>query len=347
MGPEYKDYYAVLGVNKNATEKEIKAAYRKLARKFHPDVNPGDKTAEEKFKQITEANDVLSDVEKRKKYDQYGDQWKAYSQGGFPGGQAGGQGGFGGFGSNGPKVRVDYGGAEGMPDLNDLFATLFGPEAFNNGRSGAQTGGFRNRGSAAGDPFAQFRTRESAPQRGSDVEAHLTVTLEEAFNGGSRNLTLTSQPERYDTGSPNTGGNVRRVEVKIPTGVSDGQKIRLAGQGNPGPAGNGDLYLIVSVTPHTQFERKGDDLYVDVPVPYTDAALGGEAKVPTLKGTRLTMTLPAGTQSGRSFRLGGQGMPKLKGGGNGDLYARIKITVPTVLSERERELLSELQRIGA
>ena len=332
MGPEYKDYYAVLGVGKNASEKEIKAAYRKLARKHHPDVNPGDKAAEETFKRISEANDVLSDPEKRKKYDQYGDQWKAFSQGGYPN-----SGGFGGPG--GPKVRVDYPGPDGAPDLNDLFATLFGPEAFGGG--GAQ-GGFRNRSTAA-DPFGQFRQREAPPQRGSDVEAQITVTLEEAYSGGTRNLTLTTPPDRFDTSGSNAGGATKRVEVKIPAGVADGQKIRLTGQGNTGPAGNGDLYLIVSVAPNASFERKGDDLYVDVPVPYTSAALGGEAKVPTLKGTRLTMTLPAGTQSGRAFRLGGQGMPRLRGGGSGDLYARIKITVPKTLTDRQRELLEELK----
>ena len=326
MGPEYKDYYAVLGVGKNATEKEIKAAYRKLARKHHPDVNPGDKSSEEKFKQISEANDVLSDPEKRKKYDTYGEQWKAYSQGGFPGG-------FGGPG--GAKVRVDYQGPDGAPDLNDLFATLFGGDF--GGMPGAGA-----RGGRGGDPFAQFRQQQMPPQRGADVEASITITLEEAFNGGTRSLTLTTPPDRYDTSGSNAGGNTRRVEVKIPAGVADGQKIRLSGQGNPGPAGNGDLYLIVSIAPNAQFERKGDDLYVDVPIPYTVAALGGEAKVPTLKGTRLTMTIPAGTQSGRAFRLGGQGMLKLKGGGAGDLYARAKITVPKTLTERQKELLEEL-----
>lgn len=345
MGPEYKDYYAVLGVGKNATEKEIKAAYRKLARKHHPDLNSGDKGAEEKFKRISEANDVLSDPEKRKKYDQFGDQWKAYSQGGFPGGGPGGQGGSGGFNPGGGRVRTEFGG-EGAPDLNDLFSTLFGPEAFG-GKGGGQSGGFRNRGTAAGDPFAQFRQqREMPPQRGSDVEAQITITLEEAYNGGTRNLTLTTPPDRYDSsnsGGGNAGGNTKRVEVKIPAGVADGQKIRLTGEGNHGPAGNGDLYLIVRIAPHSQFERKGDDLYVDVPVPYTTAALGGEAKVPTLKGTRLTMTIPPGTQSGRAFRLGGQGMPKLRGGGSGDLYARAKITIPKTLTDRQRELLEELK----
>lgn len=326
MTPNYKDYYALLGVDKKASDKEIKAAYRKLARKYHPDVNPNDKSAEDKFKEVGEAYEVLSDKDKRQKYDQFGDQWRAYSQGGgqgFPGAGGGMGGGFpGGF-------RVDYGG-QGNGDfgnLDDLFSTLFG---------GMDMGG----GARMGERFGG--ARQSAPRKGQDVEYGLTVSLEEAFSGTTRNLTLSIPTGRYDL---NRGGDdtmTRKVEVKIPAGVADGQKIRLAGQGGNGQAGSGDLYLIVSVAPNSQFERKGDDLTVDVSVPFTSAALGGQAKVPTLKGGRLTMTIPAGTQSGQSFRLGGQGMPKIKGGGSGDLYARVKITVPKNLTDRERELFTEL-----
>lgn len=318
MGPTYKDYYAVLGVKKDASEKEIKSAYRKLARKHHPDVNAGDKAGDEKFKEITEAYEVLSDADKRRKYDQYGDQWKAYSQNG------GGGSGFPGGGN----FRVEYGGDAGPVDLNDLFATLFG---------GQEMGG----GSRFGDRFGM----RSPPRRGEDVEVPVTVTLEEAYNGATKSLNLQMPSGRYDLSQTREETTGRRVEVKIPQGVSDGQKIRLSGQGAPGPAGNGDLYLAVQIAPHPVFERKGDDLYADVAVPYTDAALGGEARVPTPKGTRLTMTIPAGTQSGQAFRLGGQGMPRLKGGGSGDLYARIRITVPKVPTERERELLTELRTI--
>jgi len=388
MGPTYKDYYKILGVAKNASEKDIKSAYRKLARKYHPDVNQNDKTAEEKFKDITEANDVLSDKDKRDKYDRFGDQWKMYSQGGnggpgggFPGGGSGFPGGF----------RVDLGGGGNTAEFDDFIRTLFGD-------AGGMGGGARQRpgGARPNVRFSEgFEERPTAPRRAADSEASISVSLEEAFHGAARSLQLTI-PETCQTcrgqgvratgtsrtcpacsGSGKQGrgflgmGGVcdrcggtgqtdletcpackgngtsekpRRVEVKIPAGVGEGQKIRLAGQGaSGGPGGtNGDLLLVVQIEPNNQFERKGDDLYVDVPVLYTDAALGGEAKVPTLRGTRLTMRLPAGTQSGQTFRLSGQGMPKLRGSGAGDLYARAKVTVPKTLSERERELLTEL-----
>jgi DnaJ-class molecular chaperone len=325
MGPQYKDYYAVLGVEKTASEKDIKAAYRKLARKFHPDVNKGSSAAEEKFKEISEAYEVLSDDDKRKKYDQFGDQWKAYSQQGAPGGFPGAGGGFpGGFPSGG-GYRVDLGEGD-FSNLNDLFASLFGD--MNN------VGG----GSRMSERFGT----QAPPRRGRDVEANITISLEEAFNGGMRPISLDLPSGRYDmrTGAQET--NSRRIEVKIPPGVADGQKIRLQGQGMPGASGNGDIFLTVQITPNPLFERRGDDLYTDVPVPYTTAILGGEIKVPTIKGNRLTMTVPAGTQAGQSFRLGGQGMPRLKTGGNGDLYARIKITVPKQVTEQERELLKQL-----
>jgi DnaJ-class molecular chaperone len=322
MGPTYKDYYAILGVDKKASEKDIKAAYRKLARKHHPDVNRNNPAAEEKFKEVTEAYEVLSDAEKRQKYDTYGEQWKAFSQGGgngFPGGAA--QGFPGGF-------RREYGGEADASDLNDLFASLFG------GEFGGLGGGSR-----MGERFGGVRT---APRKGRDVESQITVSLDDAYNGTTRSLALAIPTGRYDLDRGTEEATTRRVEVKIPAGVADGQKIRLAGQGGPGPAGSGDLYLVVHVAPHPTFERKGDDLYVDVAFPYTTAALGGEVKVPTIKGTRLTMRVPAGTQSGQTFRLGGQGMPRLKGGGHGDLYARAKLTVPKDLTSRERELLTEL-----
>ncbi len=318
--PDYKDYYKQLGVAKTASEKEIKTAYRKLARKHHPDVNPGDAASEAKFKEVQEAYDVLGDTDKRGKYDRFGDQWKAYSQaeaqGGFPGGGAPGS------GANG--YRVEYGGGAVPGDMNDFFASLFGDQMRQGGRGGAS-------------PFSggHGRMRQSPPQRGQDMEAGLTVTLEEAYSGVTKSLSL----------SGGAGGD-QRVEVKIPAGVGDGQRVRVAGKGAPGAAGNGDLLLVVKIAPHSLFERKGDDLYTDVPVPFYDAAMGGEVKVPTAKGSRLTMRLPAGTQSGQSLRLGGQGMPKLSSGTTGDLYARVKITVPKTISDRERELFIELKTLA-
>ena len=317
MGPEYKDYYANLGVSKTATEKEIKAAYRKLARKFHPDVNQGDKKAEDRFKEVGEAYGVLSDAEKRKKYDQYGDQWRDYSQSGAPGGNAGGAPRGGGF-------SADYG--AGAPDMNDFFASLFGDQGFGGGAGGSRYGG----------------ARSAPPRRGQDVETTITVSLEDAFHGATRSLSLTIPNGRYDVGRGREDSTTRKADIKVPSGVAEGQKIRLSGQGADGAGGPGDLYLIVHIAPHPQFERVGDDLNVDVPVLYTEAALGGEIRVSTIKGANMTMRIPPGTQSGQKFRLASQGMPKLRGTGHGDLYARVKITVPKQLSDRERELLTEL-----
>lgn len=300
MATSYKDYYAILGVGKNASEKEIKQAYRKLARKYHPDVNPGDKTAEEKFKELSEAYEVLSDKDKRAKYDQFGQYWQ---QAGQPGGTAppppGWDQGYGDF---------DFG--TDVSGFSDFFDMLFG--------------GARGRTGTRGSHGA--RGQSWTPARGQDLEYEIEVSLEEAFSGATKAFTL----------------NGRRIEVKIPKGVGSGSRIRLAGQGEPtrGSA-HGDLYLIVKMRPHPRFERKDSDLYIDVLVHYTTAALGGEVEVPTLTG-KASMKVPAGISSGQTFRLGGQGMPHLRGTARGDLYARVKITVPKTLTERERELLTEL-----
>jgi len=292
MAVHYKDYYATLGVSRSAAEKEIKQAYRRLARKYHPDVNPGDKSAEEKFKEISEAYEVLSDPEKRRKYDQFGEQWKRVGQ--APPGAwqttyawEPGPGGFdfkaGGFG--------------------DFFEMLFG------------------------EPFRGTATRERrSPSRGRDLEYEMEIALEEAFSGATRTFTL----------------NGRKIEVKIPRGVREGSRIKLAGQGDSGAGGqSGDLFLIVRMRPHPKFERRDSDLYTEVSVPYYVAALGGEVTAPTLTG-RLTMKIPPGTQGGQMFRLPGQGMPKLKDGGYGALYVKVIITVPKTLSAREKELLTEV-----
>lgn len=335
MNYRYKDYYAILGVSRDATEKEIKQAYRRLARKYHPDVNPGNKSAEEKFKEISEAYEVLSDPEKRRKYDQYGEAWKYYSE------QQQQPGGFSGGGGWQDLRDLGFGG------LGDLFTTLFG-DAF-----GRQSTADAEVGSPFGDSL--------------DVEYPIEVSLEEAYSGTTRSLAVTLQDicaQCGGTGASRTRsgfytlgqycqhchgqGKVprnRRVEVRIPAGVQEGSKIRLAGEGLRGRGGQqGDLYLIVRMRPHPVFERKDDDLYVVVDVPYTAAALGGEVRVPTLKGS-VTMKVPAGTQSGQIFRLSGQGMPRLKGGGHGNLYARIRITVPRTLTAQERDLLQQLAQL--
>lgn len=326
MRPNYKDYYQVLGVPRTATEKDIKSAYRKLARKYHPDVNPGDRSAEERFKEISEANEVLCDPQKRSAYDKFGDQWKAFSQNGgpppgHPGAPTPGAGpNFGGFRFN----TAGFGPGAGPGGLEELFKTLFGDAGF---------------GQSDFDPESGF----SPPgQGGRAVESELQISLEDAHSGGTHGLTLSVPTGRYDLNRGGKSEEVRRLDVRIPAGIGDGQKIRLAGKG----IGGGDLFLTIRVAPHPRFERRGDDLVTEVPVPHTRAALGGEVSVPTLRGPAVTIRLPAGTQSGQSLRIPGQGMPRLKGGGAGDLLARVKITVPKTLTDRERELLQELAALA-
>jgi len=303
MAAGYKDYYKILGVERGASEKEIKQAYRKVARKYHPDVNPGDKSAEEKFKEISEAYEVLSDKDKRQKYDQFGQFWQQAGQPGAGTPPPGWEEGFQGF-----NFDMGQGGFEG--GFGDLFDMLFGQ-----GRTGTRT--------------RENRRRTWTPARGRDVEYEIEVSLEEAFSGATKTFNIDG----------------RRIEVKIPQGVKDGSRIRLAGQGEPGRGTErGDLYLIVRMRPHPRFERREDDLYTDISVPYTTAALGGEVEVQTLSG-KLNMKVPSGTSTGQTFRLAGQGMPRLRGSGKGDLYARVKVTVPKTLSTRERELLSELAKL--
>lgn len=318
-----RDYYEVLGVSRTASDKEIRSAYRRLARKYHPDLNPNDRTAEARFKEIGEAYAVLSDPEKRKLYDRFGHNWQQAQRVGAtadagPGGFRAGPGGFPGF--EGFRVETGPGFGFGDEGLGGLFEQLFGT---GRGRGRVRTGGFG-----------------FGPRRGEDLEQPVEVTLEEAFHGTTRTLQVQS-PD----------GSVRTIEVKIPAGVTDGSRVRVAGQGGPGIGGgpSGDLYLIVSVRPHPVFKREGDDLRVQVPTPLHVAVLGGEVQVPTLKGTRLALRVPPETQNGQVFRLSGQGMPKLGGAGRGDLYAEIKVVLPTGLSERERQLFRELAgaRAGA
>jgi curved DNA-binding protein len=305
-----RDYYAVLGVPRTASTKDIKTAYRKLARKHHPDVNPGDKQAEQLFKEIGEAYAVLSDPEKRQKYDRWGHDWEKIDQaqragGGVPGGgrtytwSSASPGGF----------TID------SDDIGGLFEQLFG-----------RAGGGRTR----------VRT---APRRGSDIEQPVEITLEEAFAGTQRTFQILD---------PQTGAT-RSVEVKIPAGAYDSLRVRVAGKGEPGYGGGqaGDLYLVVSVLPHPTFERDGDDLRVKVPTPLYTAVLGGEVMVPTPKGSRLALKVPPETANGQRIRLAGQGMPRLNSSSRGDLYAEISVQVPRSLSERERELFVELARLRA
>ena len=293
---------------KTATEKEIKAAYRKLARQFHPDMNQGDKKAEARFKEVGEAYDVLSDAEKRARYDQLGANWQDYERAARGGGGAGGA----RRRPGGGNVRVEFG--EELGGFSDFFKTFFGA-------GGA--GGF-------GDAFGG-----GGPAEGSDIESTLDVTLEEVLKGTKRTLRLGGQ-----------GG--REVEVKVPAGVRDGSRLRVAGEGGEGRrgGGKGDLYLRVQVRPHPVFERRGDDLATTVKVPLSTAVLGGEMNVPTLDGS-LSVKVPQGTGVGQTFRLRGQGLPELgKPEERGDLLATLAVDIPKNLSTRQKELLEELRGDG-
>jgi DnaJ-class molecular chaperone len=313
---EYKDYYKILGVPKTATDKDIKAAYRKLARKYHPDVNKNDPKAEARFKEINEANEVLSDPAKRQRYDALGSDWSSYRPG--PGGPTAG----GGY-------TVDFGG-EDFGGFSDFFRTIFG---------GAGGGG-RPGGGAPGGGFGGFeevfRQQQGGPVPGQDVETPVELTLDEVMRGTTRMLQI------------GDGARSRKVEVKIPAGVRDGSRVRVAGEGGPGGRGGprGDLYLRVKTIPHPLFERKGEDLQVPVTVPLTTAVLGGEASVPTLDGP-VGIKVPPGSRPGRVFRLRSHGLPRLEpGGGRGDLLAQLNVDLPASVGEREKELFEELRKLG-
>ena len=315
---EFKDYYATLGVTKASTEKDIKQAYRKLARKLHPDVNPGDKHAESKFKEINEANEVLSDPAKRKKYDELGANWRAYEQAEAQGGPnpfAGGGPGGGGFRTMSQEEMEEMFGDQNP--FSDFFTTFFG------GSGGP--GGEARRGGAGGGAGTRSRARQ---RPGRDVEHEIELSLEDAYQGATRRLSLKHE------------GHSRTVDVRIPPGVSDGSRVRISGEGEHGVGGaqSGDLYLRVRLAPHPEFERKGRDLYVKVPIPVATAVLGGEAEVRTLSGKPVRLRIPPLTQNGQVFRLKGYGMPKVgKPDEKGDLYARVEVQLPTEMSPAERE----------
>ena len=311
---DYKDYYKILGVDRKATTDEVKKAYRKLARKYHPDVNPGDNNAEQRFKEINEAQEVLTDSEKRQKYDQFGSQWQQWQQAGqsasdFDWSQwfAGAQGAPRGTRVEYRDVNDLFGGGVGGSGFSDFFEALFGGMGMRTAGGGARSG---------------------RSMRGQDVEHTVEVTLEEAFRGSSRLLQV---------------GN-RRLEVKIPPGVKIGSRIRMAGEGGPGVGGgaSGNLFLKIKVLPHKVFTRKGNDLYRDIDVDLYTAILGGEVKVPTLSGT-VALRIPPETQAGRKFRLQKQGMPAPKEKGKrGDLYVTVQVKLPEKLAEQEKELFEKL-----
>jgi curved DNA-binding protein len=372
---DYKDYYKTLGVPRTASAAEVKKAYRRLARELHPDKNPGSKTAEARFKEVNEAHEVLGDPKKREQYNLLGSNWDQVRSGGGAGG-AGGAGyagdpfgaggpfaGYGGAGAGAGNVRYEFHGADDA-DFSDFFrmffggaagapgaasgpgpaatnatsrragtATASGPAAGTSGTSG-DTGGSRRSGRGFDDLFSRLRSDGSAGptprakgvRRGEDVDVEVDLTLEEAFNGSARLVQV--------------GG--KRLEVKVPAGVETGSKIRLSGKAGTGKDA-GDLYLIARVQPHPVFTRNGADLTRDLPITLGEALLGGEVEVDTLRG-RGVLKIPAGTQQGQTFRLTGQGMPRLKGAGSGDLYARIKVVMPGKLEGRQQKAAEEFLR---
>jgi molecular chaperone DnaJ len=323
-----KNYYEKLGVKRDATEKEVKQAYRKLARQYHPDVNPGDKSAEAKFKEINEAYEILSDKDKRRKYDKYGDKWQYADQFAEAERQ---QAQYRGFSPGGGSGAFHFTSSD-MGGMDSIFEEILG------GRG-------------------QAFHRRAQPRRGQNIESPIEVSLEEAYHGTSRTISLqVTEPctacggsgliQNVPCSACRGGGavpKIKRLEVKIPAGVGNGSRVRIAGKGQPGYSGgpSGDLYLVTSVTPHPKYERHGDNLHVSVPVPLATAMLGGEVQVPTPKGN-LALKVPTETQNGRVFRLAGQGMPHLGKNTRGDLLAKINVVLPTKLTDKEKELFKQL-----
>jgi molecular chaperone DnaJ len=358
-----RDYYETLGVTRSANEQDLKSAYRKLAKEFHPDRNAGDKTAEKKFKEINEAYEALKDPQKRAAYDQFGHAAFEGGMGGRPGGQ--------GFG---PDFATS---------MSDIFDDLFGE--FMGGRRGAPGAGGQRRGTGR--------------ERGADLRYNLDITLNEAFTGKTAEIIVPSsvscetcsgtgakagsKPKTCATcgghgkvrasqgfftiertcptcqgrgeiiDDPCTAcqgaGRVikeRKLSVNIPAGVEDGTRIRLAGEGEAGLRGgpNGDLYIFLSITPHTFFQRDGADIFCKVPISMTTAALGGQIEVPTLEGTTTRVRVPEGSESGKQFRLKGKGMPVLRSKVTGDMYIQVEVETPKNLTRRQRELLEEFEK---
>lgn len=319
---EYKDYYKILGVSRNASEQEIKSAYRKLARTYHPDVNPNNKEAEAQFKDINEAYQVLSDKSRREKYDRFGQDWQHYQHAGagHPGGYS-----WGGVGGGGPRQGQGF---------SDFFESLFGA-------MGGAPGGVRystSYGSGYPGGGVGFDPGGMGGMPAQEAEHPVEISLEEAFHGTQRRMQV-SKPD----------GTQHSITVKIPPGVDTNKRIRIAGEGiSKGSHRAGDIYLVVRVLPNNRFEREGNDLKTKVKVDLYTLLLGGEARIPTIDGKTLTLTIPPDTPNGEVFRLNGQGMPHLNDTTKrGALYATIEAALPTKLSPRERELFEELRTLRA
>ncbi|MDR2054426.1 MAG: DnaJ domain-containing protein [Desulfovibrio sp.] len=311
MSVEYKDYYKLLGVDRGSSAEDLAKAFKRLARQYHPDLHPGDKKSEEKFKEINEAYEVLKDPEKRRLYDKLGANWQH-------GQQFQGEPGF-------ENVHFTFNGKsfDGSGGFSDFFETLFG---------GAAQGGDSGRGARFGpDPFGGFSARA---RRGRDVEAEMALCLEDVQRGGKRTFTL-----RMEKGP-------RTLEVNVPPGIREGAKLRLAGQGEPGTDGGtpGDLFLRVRYLPHPNFRTDGDDLLCDLRLTPWEAVLGAKISVPTLEGN-VELTIPPGSSSGRKFRLRSRGLGS--GAKRGDLLVRVMVIVPPALTDEERELWRKLAGVSS
>ncbi len=301
-----KDFYQVLGVSRTSSEDEIKKAYRKLAMQFHPDKNPGNKKAEDKFKEASEAYEVLSDPQKKQNYDQFGSaDGNPYGQGGNP---------FGG-GQGGPRYSRSSSGPE---SFSDIFGDLFG-----------NSQGFGGGG---------FSSRPRAPQKGADLRYTLAISLEEAFSGAEKLIVFARQKGSREESA--------KLSVTVPPGVKEGQRLKLAGEGDsPGAGAAGDLYVIISLQSHLLFKRDEFDVVLDLPVKYTDAILGLELEIPTLSG-KSQIKIPAGTSTGQVLRLKNKGFPKLGSTGNGDMLVKIIVDIPQNISQKQKQLIEDLQAIN-
>ncbi len=336
MAVKFKDYYEILGVKRDASDKEIHRAFRKLARKYHPDVNPGNPKAEEKFKEINEAYEVLRDAEKRKRYDTLGANWQAGQDFTPPPGWENIHFDFGGAGDAHETFFGDFGGG----GFSDFFKAIFG-----------NMEGFRT---------ATATRPQTRSMRGQDVEAEMTITLEDSFHGSTKSISLQRQEVCASCGGHGTSGNrscpacqgmgftssVRTYDIKIPHGIKDGGRVRLAGQGGAGggrgPAG--DLFIRIHIAPHPTFRMNGHDISVTLPLTPWEAVLGTKVEIPTLEGNA-TLTIPPGTQSGQRLRMRGKGLHKQRGE-RGDQYVEVRIMVPRQLTPKEQELFAELSRIS-